>query len=191
MKRFLISTILLLLMIAVIGSTVNAQGRMGRGKGDPRHNGMGLHKKNLESLRLLKLLEVLDLGDDQNDLFISAFSKFRKNTKSIREQIESEVTDLKEYLDQDNKSDNIMQNKIELIMKMKDDFETEKKNFFKKLQGILTAEQLGRMIVFQERFERELLQQVRGFRAPKPPDAPGAIPTPESAPSPDYPEIND
>ena len=146
-----------------------------------------MHKKNLENLRLLKLLEVLDLSEDQNDQFISAFSKFRKNSRLIRENIECEITFLGEYLKKENKSDNVIMEKVDLIIRIKEDFETERKKFFEKIKDILTAEQLGKMIVFQERFERELLEQVRGFRAPKPPDAPDA---PDPQPLPDFPEID-
>lgn len=196
MKRQLTGGFLLFLMILFIGSTVTAQGRFGRGFGDPRQRGLGnfdkrgMHKKNLENLRLLKLLEVLDLEDDQNDQFISAFSKFRKKSKSIREDIEHEITSLAEYLGWENKSDNVIMEKVDLIAKIKDNFEKERRKFFEKIKGILTAEQLGRMMVFQERFERELLEQVRGLRAPKAPDMRTPAPAPDIMPIPDIREID-
>ncbi len=189
MKRVLTITILSSLMILIIGSSVSAQGHFRRGFGDSGKRGM--HMKNLENLRLLKLLEVLDLGEEQNDLFISAFSKFRKNSKSIREKVEGEITILAEHLKQDNKSDNVILEKVDSIVKMKEDFEKERKKFFEKVKDILTAEQLGRMMVFQERFERELLERVRGFRAPRLPDAPDPKPVPNLQPLPDFPEIDD
>ena len=182
MKRMLTIAVLSSLMILFIGSTVSAQRHFGRGFSNPDKRGM--HKKNLENLRLLKLLEVLDLSEDQNDQFILAFSKFRKNSRLIRENIEGEIIFLGEYLKKENKSDNVIMEKVDLIIRIKEDFEKERKKFFEKIKDILTAEQLGRMIVFQERFERELLEQVRGFRAPKPPDAP------HPQPLPDFPEID-
>jgi len=182
MKRILAITILTSLMLLIVSATVSAQGRMGRGFGNPEKRGM--HMKNLESLRLLKLLEVLDLDENQNDRFISAFSKFRKNSKSIREQIENEVTDLREYLSQENRADNAILEKVDLIVKNREEIEQERKKFFERIKDILTPEQLGRMMVFQERFERELLEQVRGFRAPKPPDEadPTRVPSPPADP---------
>ena len=189
MKRVLTITILSFLMILIIGSSVNAQRHFRRGFGDSGKRGM--HMKNLENLRLLKLLEALDLSENQNDLFISAFSTFRKNSKSIKEKVESEITILAEYLKEDTKSDNVILEKVDSIVKMKEDFEKERGKFFEKAKDILEAEQLGRMMVFQERFERELLEQVRGLRAPKPPDVPVSKPAPDPQPSPDVPEIDD
>ncbi len=189
MKRILTITILSSLMILVIGSTISAQGHFKRGFGGP--DKMGMHKKNLENLRLLKLLEVLDLEEDQNDQFISAFSKFRKNSKAIKEKVEGEVTSLGEYLKQDNRSDNVILEKVDLIVSMKEEFELERKNFFERVKDILTPEQLGRMMVFQERFERELLEQVRGFRAPKPPDGFDSMSVPSPKPEPNFPGIDD
>ena len=189
MKRFLTITILLSILILIVGSSVYAQGRMGRGFGDSGKRGM--QKKNLENLRLLKLLEVLDLDDDQNDLFISSFSKFRKNSKVVREEVESEVTILAEYLKQENKSDDVILKKVDMIISKKEEFEKERKRFFERVKDILTPEQLGKMMVFQERFERELLEQVRGFRAPRPPDEADPMHVPSPQAEPDKPEIDD
>ena len=74
--------VLLTILILMASGLANAQG-------DSRRRGIGgvgkrgMHMKNLENLRLLKLLEVLDLNDDQNDLFISQFAKFRKNPQKV------------------------------------------------------------------------------------------------------------
>lgn len=188
MKRIIAITILASLMLLIISATVCAQGRMGRGFGNPEKHGM--HMKNLESLRLLKLLEVLDLDDNQNDRFISAFSKFRRNSKSIREQIDNEVTDLREYLGQEDRADNAILEKVDLIVRKREEIEQERKKFFERIKDILTPEQLGRMMVFQERFERELLEQVRGFRAPKPFNAPDPKSAPDPQSMPEIPEFN-
>jgi len=146
--------------------------------------------KNIENLRLLKLLEVLDLNDEQNDLFISAFSKFRRDSRLIREKVESEIAFLAEYMKQAGRSDDVILEKVDSIVVMKENLEKERTKFFEKIKDILTAEQLGKMMVFQERFERELLEQVRGFRAPKPPGMPDPNISPKPQPSPDFPKID-
>ena len=45
--------------------------------------------------------------------------------------------------------------------------------FHKKIEEILTVVQMGKMIIFEERFERELLKTVRGFRDKHAPMTPG------------------
>jgi hypothetical protein len=40
----------------------------------------------------------------------------------------------------------------------------ESERFLAEMMNQLTAEQVGKLVVFQERFEHELLEQMRGFR---------------------------
>ena len=140
--------------------------------------------KNLENLRLFKLLEVLELDDNQNDKFISAFSKFRNKSKAIDEEMDNEVSALAEYLRSEEIEDKVIMEKVRNIEKFKADREKVRADFYEKVKNILTAQQLGRMIVFQERFERELLETVRGFRAPDTPPNPELNRPPDLEPAP-------
>jgi Spy/CpxP family protein refolding chaperone len=180
-----IATLLSLTLLLVAGS-VAAQNHFGRGFGD--FDKRGMHRRNLENLRLLKLFEVLDLDDEQNAQFIAAYSKFRNNSREIKEKVENEVNSLAEYLKQEDKSNDIILKKVDLIVSYKEEFEQERKKFFEEIKGIITPEQLGKMTVFHERFEREMLEKVRGFRAPEPPDTPDRISIPEIQPAPDIPD---
>ncbi len=164
MKRIVQTIVFMVVMVFSINELASAQGfprcdmdGMGR---------MGMHQKNLENLRLLKLLETLDLSEDQNDLFISAFSRFRKDSRTIMRKLENEVDSLAEYLRQDDRNDDVIMKKIGIIEESKEGLEKARKDFLGSIKNILTVEQLGKMIVFQERFERELLEKIRGFRAP-------------------------
>ena len=187
MRRSSIMLALVFIAIFAFGNLADAQGFFGRDKGKFNHMRRGMHMKNLENLRLLKLLEVLELNDDQNDKFISAFSKFRNESKDIDEGIENEVTALAEYLRSENIEDKVVMEKVRVIEKLKTDRENARADFYEEVKDILTAQQLGKMIVFQERFERELLETVRGFRAPDTPPNPelNRAPDLELAPMPD------
>ena len=174
MRRLATVLVSLTFLVLSLGVAANAQGHFRRDRDDSARRGKFM--KNLENLRLLKLLEVLNLNENQNDQFISAFSKFRNASKSIQEKIETDVTDLSDYLKDENKSDDVILKKVDEIVKMKEEIEKERKDFFENTKNILTAEQLGKMMVFQERFEREMLEKVRGFRAPEPPSNPDQMP---------------
>ncbi len=169
---FLIGTVLLLITFPV--SDIYAQ-HMGRG-GD-RHGDQ--HAKNLENLRMLKLLETLELNDDQDTKFIAAFTSFRKDIRQISDDIRSEVDSLAEILKQPAPGEDEIGNQISQIEKMKIQRENIIVDFHKEISNILTPVQLGKLVIFEEHFDRELIESVRGFRnrvappSPEPEEVPG------------------
>lgn len=153
------SIVLVLLLFAGLVSPAGAQ-RHGMGPGPERNK----HTKNLENLRMLKLLELLELDDDQSAKFINMFVSFRKKIRQINMELQSEVEGLVELLKTDEPSDEEITAKLTEIDGLKMKREAEKKKFHDDVREILTAVQLGRMVVFEERFERELIESMRGFR---------------------------
>jgi Spy/CpxP family protein refolding chaperone len=120
--------------------------------------------KNLENLRLLKLMETLELTDEQSPQFISYFADFRKETRQIDDSIQSEIDKLAELLRSDEPAGSVIYDYIDKIENLKTDRYEAIAKFHKNIRGILTPEQMGRAVVFEERFEKELLENVRGFR---------------------------
>ncbi|PKK84450.1 MAG: hypothetical protein CVT49_03755 [candidate division Zixibacteria bacterium HGW-Zixibacteria-1] len=132
--------------------------------------GWGKHADNLENLRLLKLLEVLDLDEQQNSEFIALFASFRKESRDIREKIDLEVEGLIKLLKIETPPEEAVKEKVEKIQALKREMINSFDTFFDNSKKILTVIQQGKMIVFQERFERELIESVRGFRKDEPHD---------------------
>lgn len=157
-----------LLFFVMAGPSVFAQNPdMGMGGGMGRG---GKHAENLDNLRMLKLLEVLDLNEDQNAEFIATYAAFRKEMKEIRKETESEVDQLIELLKNDTPDEDQINEKLDKIQKLKERFTANFDNLRIKAKEILTTIQYAKMVVFQERFERELIKSVRGFRGDKPAD---------------------
>jgi Spy/CpxP family protein refolding chaperone len=142
-----------------LGSAVMAQG-LGKGMGMR----WSKHAKNLENLRMLKLMELLDLNDEQSAKFIAEFVSFRKETREINEEIEQEVEALSELLKAENPADDEIAAGLARIDDLRLKRENAMKEFHKKAADILTTVQLGKMVVFQERFERELIETMRNLR---------------------------
>jgi Spy/CpxP family protein refolding chaperone len=169
---FVISAIFLLM--ALPATKIDAQQHMGHGW--RRDNDQ--HAKNLENLRMLKMLEVLDLSDEQSNQFISEFVSFRKQVNMISEDLEHEIDSLIDLLHQTEPSEKAIMDQISKIEAKKIKRENVYKEFHKQVANILTPVQLGKMVVFEEHFERELIESVRGFRnrvAPPMPD-PNEVP---------------
>ncbi|MEW5923398.1 MAG: hypothetical protein AB1746_05370 [Candidatus Zixiibacteriota bacterium] len=167
MRRWLRTDLIIgsALMVMLMSPSVFAQGH-GMGMHD---GGWGKHAENLENLRMLKLLEVLDLNEQQNAEFIAIFASFRKENREIREKIDVEVEALIDLLKKDNPSEDAVREKVEKIETLKKEIFRSFDSFAEKSKKILNVIQQGKMIVFQERFERELIESVRGFRKDFPP----------------------
>jgi len=78
--------------------------------------------------------------------------------------IQKEVDKLAEILKSENPSENEIRKLVALIDDLREKRHQSINRFHKDIAGILTAVQLGRATVFEERFERELISSVRGFR---------------------------
>ena len=180
MRKYLYVSIIILILGFVAGLPSFAEAQHNFGHGPGRDKGffnpeeMEQRMKNLENLRLLKLLETLDLDENQNDRFIAVFSQFRKQSREIHDELEKEITALAEYLDTDNRKDEVILRHTERVREIRLKMVDSRENFFESIKSILTPEQMGRMVIFEERFERKMLETIRGFRAPSPEPAPGA-----------------
>ena len=132
-------------------------------KGNMR--GMDLpQKKHLDQFRMLKLLELLDLNEKQEVPFIMAFDEFRRSTRELEEERQHLVGNLASGL----KDASISENEISALITSIDKNEVARNAargvFRDKVKSILTANQFGKLIVFEERFELQLLEQIREFR---------------------------
>ncbi len=145
---------------------------MGPGKGFGMHHGMnfGEHARNLDNLRLLKLLETLDLNDEQNDRFIAAFSKFRRESRESFDLLQAHVDTLVNLLNSETPDDKVILKEVAEIERLKDYQLSLRKKMHDEVAEFLTPVQIGKLVVFDERFERELLEKVRGFRRQSHPD---------------------
>jgi Spy/CpxP family protein refolding chaperone len=149
------------LLFAGLNARLMAQGH------GMHQNNMGMREqraRNLENLRLLKLMEVLDLNDEQSPKFIEAYASFRKDSRQINDDLQNAVDSLAGILNADKIDKSAIEKWISQIMSLKAKREKRLVEFHNEIGSFLTTEQMGRLVVFEERFERELIENVRGFR---------------------------
>ncbi len=153
-----------LLMMIGLGGGIKAQGPdpgwVQHGKGDIRD----FHAKNLENLRLLKLIEVLDLDDQESPKFIAAFTSFRKQARAINDSIQSEVDNLATAVESDSSNTNAIRAGMTRINDLKGRREEALRHFHNEIGQFLTTVQMGKVVVFEERFDRELIENLGRFR---------------------------
>jgi Spy/CpxP family protein refolding chaperone len=160
--RTKITVLVALLLIAVISAPGFAQGRRGPFKPHDREG----FEKNLENLRLLKLLELLDLNEEQTDKFIAAYSYYRKETDKIDSSIRENTSELADLVREDKASDDELMKRIHEINALRSLRQEERDKMLRKVTEFLTVSQLAKLTVFEERFERELIDVLRQYRAP-------------------------
>jgi len=126
----------------------------------------GKHKKRkyLEQFRLLKLLELLDLNEDQEVEFIRSFTKLRREMRQFDERRREVLQRLGGGVDRRDMPDDEINRLVDDMMKINKEKRRLTDRFLHDCREHLSAEQVGKFVLFRERFEYELLEQVRCFR---------------------------
>ena len=135
-------------------------GMMGR---RPFSQGRG-EGKHLEQFRMLKLLELLDLGEDQEVAFITSFRSYRRALRQLDEQKGKLLAELAGGLKDNTVSEREIDRHIGEIMRLEQERRQRMDDFLNEARRVLTPQQTGKFVIFQERFELELLDKVRAFR---------------------------
>jgi len=157
------------------------------GPQDPRFQGQGRmggqrrmqqQRKHLEQLRMLKMLELLDLDENQEVGFLTTYRNMRQDLQQIDETRAKLVDELAQGLGADSISDAAVNDLVDKILQADDQRRQVHREFIQSTGTLLTPQQLGRLVIFHERFERELLDQVRAFREFRKNEQPDGPPSP-------------
>ena len=132
----------------------------------------GVQRKHIEQLRLLKLLEVLDLNEDQEPTFLMAFKGLRKQLREFDEGKQAVIEKLSEELKLTKPETRRINKLVDSLLAIESGKRESMRRFVGTSRGILTPVQVGRLLVFTERFEYELLERVREFRGRMRPEGP-------------------
>jgi len=133
-------------------------------------------RKHLEQFRILKLLELLDLDDSQQIDFMQAFTTVRREMGNLDQQKQDVITRLSAGLYDRTVSDEEVYKMVDEIVRIEKEKRTMSERFMNESKRYLTAKQVGKLLIFQERFEYQLLEQVKQFRNRFGRDDSGAVP---------------
>jgi Spy/CpxP family protein refolding chaperone len=163
MKKLFLAGSLFLLSILMAASPVLAQHHNRKGEdGCPMNEEKG---RNLENLRLLKLMEALNLDDKQTPQFISLFVDFRKDVRITNDSIKSEIDKMGNELDSATPNEANIKASLAAIEKLQTKRESIRSKFHGEISKLLTVVQMAKVMVFEERFERKLIETMECFRA--------------------------
>ena len=144
MKRIiLIISLLLLTSLVLVG-----QGR--HRMGPPPHAG-----GRLAQLEKIKLIEFLDMDEETTLKFFARREAFHENRKEIFNKRAELLDELREMVIDDEDNSNY-QALINQIYEYEEKLFTQRKEFFDSLSDILTQKQIASLIIFEDRFRREI-----------------------------------
>ncbi|NMC43520.1 MAG: hypothetical protein GYA46_06345 [candidate division Zixibacteria bacterium] len=169
MNRRHLTALAVFLMMAATGTAV---GQMGQGNGPgpgpncppscPKMFGPQM-EANYENLRLLKLFEAVDLTDEQSLKFLPIFRAYRKDMKDLRQQRMDLVDRLAAAISASG-DENSLRAKMDSLAANQSAIRDRDEAFRREAATVMNFNQLAKLAVFQERFEREMLETLREFR---------------------------
>ncbi|HUV31636.1 MAG TPA: hypothetical protein VMY05_11180 [Acidobacteriota bacterium] len=128
-----------------------------------RQREMGKRRQHLEQFRLLKLLELLDLEENQEEKFIRAFSRIRREISEVDYRRQEVVGRLARTLGEESPDQRELDRLIGEVIQINEEKQKLGQEFLRESRGYLTAVQAAKFVIFQERFEYELLEKVKQF----------------------------
>jgi len=140
------------------------EGMMRRGGGPRMPMERMEQRKHLEQLRILKMLELLDLSKEQEVPFLTAFNSMREDLRGFEEQANQLIDTLAAALQSGNSEESRLKSLIGQIKDIDRRKYERLMAFVDQAEKMLTVEQFGKLVIFQKRFEAELLEQVGRFR---------------------------
>ena len=135
----------------------------------PHHGGGpgmmgGPRRKHLEQFRMLKLLEFLDLTDEQEIPFLTRYRELDQAHDSLRQVRMGYIEQLARQVEEGGVSEAKINQLIDKVRETERQKINIDQNFLNDARNILTPEQVARLVVFQDRFEFEMLRQVGEFQ---------------------------
>ena len=113
--------------------------------------------QKMEELKKIKLIEILEMNEETSIKFFTRRSEHMRRMDDLNKVNKEKMDQLDEMLnDQEEKSDQILKKTIDDYMQIQDNIMLERQNFIKSASEILTIEQFGKLLVFEEKFRNEI-----------------------------------
>jgi hypothetical protein len=163
---------ILLIMLAaglILPSLVQAQTRRGfpgMKREAMRQQRMDQNKDTrdmIEDLRIVRMTKELNLTDQQLAKFLPKMREIEAARREFHQKRVGLIKDMEDLLGR-KASEKDLQAKLSEMDKLETDFLSKERETRKTLINQLSVEQQARLVVFQENFERDMRELIRGIR---------------------------
>jgi hypothetical protein len=113
--------------------------------------------QKMEELKKIKLIEILQMNEETSIKFFTRRSEHMRKMDDLNQANKEKMDRLDEMLnDREEKSDQVLKKAIDDYMQIQDNIVLERQNFIKSASEVLTIEQFGKFLVFEEKFRNEI-----------------------------------
>jgi len=138
--------IFLVILMAVITAGTEAQNR----------NRMRAHGK-IEQLEKIKLIEILGMDEETSVRFFTRHAEFKKVLGENQTRCEKQIDVLNDLVNSGNQTNSTEYKKqLNEFWKLETELLNERKKFYDSLSGLLSDEQVAKLIVFEKQFRDEI-----------------------------------
>ena len=121
-----------------------------------RHEKMKPMQK-MEELKKVKLIEILEMDEETSIKFFTRRSEHMKKMDALNQASKEKMEQLDDMLiEQKENSDQVLKKAIDEYLQIQDNIMLERQNFMKSTSEVLTIEQFGKLVVFEDKFRNEI-----------------------------------
>lgn len=118
----------------------------------------------IRMLRTWRLIEELDLTEEQSTKFFPIMNRFDDKEREINQKRRRIMVELREVLSRDNASEKEIKEKIAALRNGEQERHSNRDKFYEDVAKVLSVSQQARLLLFEERFQREVREIIRDFR---------------------------
>ena len=122
-----------------------------------RHERMRPIQK-MEELKKIKLIEILQMSEETSVRFFTKRAEHIKKIEGLNQASKEKIDQIEEMLNNTNDNSIVpaLKKTIAEYLQLQENVMRERQNFFKSAEEILTMEQMGKLVVFEEKFRNEV-----------------------------------
>ncbi|MHB8907185.1 MAG: hypothetical protein ACYC4T_09775 [Melioribacteraceae bacterium] len=149
------------LITCLVFSSAIAQNRMRMGKDSKP-------LQRIEQWEKLKLVDALGLSEETALRFFARRHENQTKIKEILDQRESTLSEIENEINKSSQSsDAVYKDQVNKLMSLEERISTERGNFLRSLNDILTPQQIAKLIVFESKFRRQVRETLMGRDRPQ------------------------
>jgi Spy/CpxP family protein refolding chaperone len=119
--------------------------------------------RRVEQFRKVRLMEELKLKDEESIRFFSRYDKFGDELRGLERERNRIIDDLDSLLKEDEKGE-AYQKDLDQLIALGQKVDNARMRFYNEIRGILTPQQVAKVIVFERDFGRELRDIIQDVR---------------------------
>jgi Spy/CpxP family protein refolding chaperone len=119
--------------------------------------------RRVEQFKKVRLMEELKLKDEESIRFFSRYDKFEDELRGLERERNGVIDDLDSLLKQDKKGQ-VYQKDFDELVAIGQKVADARMRFYNEIRGILTPEQVAKVIVFERDFGKELRDIIQDVR---------------------------